>query len=209
MQNLIEKFDSPVGALVEYDTFDTTVTEVINRQRHIDIRTFNEKGILAGSNVRRLSNRTVGELSTSIVSNLDNLIAVVPPESWTGDDPITYGIRAIGGETGMTISASGSSTVSSMGIPIDLSVLPEGLLSVAFYQLPASSIDLANSYIDLSSDASGNFADELTQSFALNQSNTTLPTGVTNWEFRTGLDFSLPEITSIIGIRFRFTTDQW
>lgn len=205
MQNLIEKFDSPVGALVEYDTFDTTVTEVINRQRHIDIRTFNEKGILAGSNVRRLSNRTVGELSTSIVSNLDNLIAVVPPESWTGDDPITYGIRAIGGETGMTISASGSATVSSMGTPIDLSVLPEGLLSVAFYQLPASSINLANSYIDISSDPSGGFADEVTQTFALNQSNTTLPTGVTNWEFRVGLDFSRPEVTSVMGIRFRFT----
>lgn len=204
MSNITEEFTDDLGQFVDYDAYDVDVSELVRKQKHIDIRSFRQDNIARHLTVFDMSQFTMDELDDLTMDELDNLsITTVEGEGWSAG--------TVGPQTdrrnwlGLSLATSGTASTESVMVdqPVDISPLAAtGVLSIALPAFPNSSLNLANTFIDLTSNPSGNFATGPTASIPFNTSTTTLVNGDSEFT-RPVSSISGIDLSKITAVRFR------
>jgi hypothetical protein len=160
--SLNEEFDHSDGTWENYDAYDPALRAILRNQKHIDIRDFNSADGSAPLSVLDLSQFKMSDLITNQVQTLDDpLHVLVPGEHWT------VGVNAILSsynnwqvlEVTLPSGLATTTTSSVTAAPIDLMTgfANDDFISLSLPNLPAV-ISPTDSYIDLTSHPTGNFA---------------------------------------------------
>jgi hypothetical protein len=181
---LNEEFESPHGQWENYDAYDPTLRAAIRDQQHVDIRNMTINDVTALRNVLELSVYEVDDLQGLTMTQLSALTtAIKEGEHWTVGTNTSLATHNYWRVLRVALSA-GTITTSSVTKPIDLLTGFENddFVSLAIPNFPLASVTQATSFIDLTSNPTGDFTTGPTASVAL--SATTVPLVAGNSEFR-------------------------
>jgi PKD repeat protein len=198
-----DEFTDPNGQFVNYDCYDPTQAAQINKQQHVDIRSF----IPAATHTLTMLDfdaLAMSALESDTMTTLESTTATTrPTESWSSG---AVGTTAFNNWRGLTLTlANGTNTTSSVMTlyPVNISGLANtDVISVALPSFPAASVTQASSFIDFTSEPTGNFGIGPTDSIAFSASTVVLTAGHSELRFPIS---SLTNINknNITGVRFR------
>jgi hypothetical protein len=80
-----EEFDNGQGQLLNYDAYDQSQRFAVPRQKHVDLRTFENDPIVTRAIMLHFNQFTLNDLSgdTRTMVDLESNVAVRPGEGWT------------------------------------------------------------------------------------------------------------------------------
>lgn len=81
-----EDFDHPRGELNGYDSYSTAQRFALGRQRHVDIRSFENQDIYIRLQMVHLSTMTMNYLSQFTMNDLSGEVIGIKAEEWTEGD---------------------------------------------------------------------------------------------------------------------------
>lgn len=200
---LYEDFGNAVGEFLNYDTYDSGQRTALANQKHVDIRSFVPTVAPSPFTMFVLDDDHITLLDTLHMSDLESGAVTTPAENWTAG---TLGPLADHNNfTALSLSCSSGITTSTQSIAFTISLAAfanSDVLSLALPSFPLSSLDTANSFIDFTSEPSGNFTTGPTDSIPFSASTVTLTTGDSEARFPVS---SLVNVNrhAITGVRLR------
>jgi hypothetical protein len=204
--SLVEEFNSTQGLLENYDAYVDSERETVRAQKHADIRVIQQSDITTGMTVMQLSTNQMSQLAGQTMTQIQNSVTPLRKgEAWSGG---TVAIDATRGNFPV-LSASlvaGTTTLTSVvtDVPVDIltGFADTDKISMALPAFPASVVTQASSFVDFTSNATGDFAAGPTASVALSASEVSLIAG--DCEFRVSRSlFSGIDLSKITGVRLR------
>ncbi len=215
---LSDQFDDSQGQLPNYDAYDTATRLHVINQKHIDIRSFNNNAQQTEWRMLDLDQTTMDDLDPLTMDDLEGAYAYVSGENWT--------VGTAGPESdrnhwpGLSMECTAATTTTTESV-IPIATLPseveavdlltffenDDFISLALPDFPLGDIDLENSWLDLTSHVSGNFASGPVASLRLDAS--TIPLVAGNSEYRrlrsaiTGIN-----LQHVTGVRIRIAADN-
>jgi hypothetical protein len=198
---LYEEFEQDRGQFQNYTAYDSSALQQVQAQKHVDIRDF-AGSIYGPLTVFLMDFETMDELDDLTMEDLGGDTIIVPAESWTVG---TIGVSGSGHHNIEVDCSVGQTITVSVGGPLDLETDfdDDDFISVALPNFPLTRIDIVNSYIDFSSNPTGDFETGPTASIALNQSEVALVEGDSELRFERSL-ISAIDLESVTSVRFRF-----
>jgi len=156
-----EEFDDPQGRFVNYAATEPSDSEALAEQLHTDLRSFEPRQtFVAPYSMLDLDQMTMADLDQLDQEDLEtgNEIVIQPGENWTNGTVGTQSDRHYW--NGLTLACTtGENATESVMRDIDISGYGNsGYLSVACPALEVSKLNLAQCYVDLTSDNNGSFA---------------------------------------------------
>lgn len=200
---LYDDFANSSGAFLNYDTYDSGQRSQLANQRHVDIRTFQQASVTSPYTMFDLDpDLPMSFLDTLAMSALEGEYTIIEGEDWTAG--------TLGPQTdrhyfnGISLAcSSGTTTTLSIDAPVSVAAfVSTDYISLALPAFPLASVTLASTFLDLTSEPSGNFTTGPTASLAFSTSTTTLIAGDSEARFPLS---SLAAINpaAITGVRFR------
>lgn len=193
-----EDFSHARGQFTNYDAHGDQPRVDVARQKHVDIRTFDNDGVEVDRPILFLNATTMGELSSQTVGELSAGNSIYAGEQWTvgtvgrmADRNNWYGL-SLSCSVGTTVTESVIRPPQNAGIMAQAGVLTLDLLtdfsddseiSIALPAFPLASINLANSFVDFTSHPSGDFSIGPTVSISLAESTIPLVSGDSELRF--------------------------
>lgn len=207
-------FDSETGEFLNYST-PATVTATrdqqtqLQKQKHVDIRTFNNDGLNTQRVMLHLDALSMGEVDALTVGSLTGTIVARPGESWSAGTVARQTDRNYWYGLSLTCPI-GTTSTSCVYDPIDISSFANtDFISVACPNLPPSpNIARASCFLDLTSNATGDFSSASeTDSIPFSSSTIAFSGVAANTELRFPMSLLVNvNRASITGVRFRITT---
>lgn len=210
---LSEDFNSPQGSYANYDAYDQTLREALQARSHVDIRVFENADVTTPQTVIGLSALLMSFLSTQTMTQLQSSVAIRKGEAWTvgtvAKDAARKNLRVLS----LTLSAGTTTTASvipkSVGAGVETIDLITGFdnndfISMALPSFPLAQVTQASSFVDFTSNTTGNFTTGPTASVALSASTVSLISG--NSEFRvlrSAFNQNSIDLSKITGVRLR------
>lgn len=211
---ITERFNDSLGRFVSYDTYDPTVMALIDKQKHVNIRSFFTP---TDYNVTLLELGTyiMTELDTFTMTELDALSEQGLSEGWTTGtiaEDSGYGYYNT-----LTLTAGGATTLTTSSVltTIDGAIAPIDILTgfedtdviaIGFADYTAADINPAQSYVDFTSNATGNFTAGPTASVSFTSGGLTSDAPDSFSVARSAFNQNGIDLSSITGVRFRIAT---
>lgn len=155
-----EDFNDPSGRLVNYDSYDIAQKAQIDKQRHIDIRTFVQDTESVPQPLRNLDTQTIASLDAQPLSTLESYTVIRRNENWSAG---AVGVQLDRNDwTGLSLTCPvGITTAISFSQNYDgpesldlwTDFQDDDVISLALPAFPLNDLDLANSFIEF--EASG------------------------------------------------------
>lgn len=192
---------------MSYDTYQTVDRENIAKLKHKDIRVLQQGDITIARNLANLNTLTMGDLDLLTMGQLEGTMTLRKGEAWTAgtvaSDPTRSNLKILS----LTLAAGLNTTTSVVtDIPVDIltNFADTDSVSIALPSFPLSVVDQANSFLDLTSNSTGDFTTGPTASVALNASTVALISG--NSEFRvlrSSFNQNNIDLSKVTGVRLR------
>lgn len=206
---LTEEYGSTTGDFVlDYSTYQTVDQQNLALLKHRDIRVLQQGDITTARNMLDLDTFNNTFLDTLTMTQLESSTTVIRKgEGWTTGTVATDAARANFKILSLTLIA-GTVTTSSVDTttPVDLltDFADTDHISIALPSFPLAQVTQASSFIDFTSNPTGNFATGPTASVALSASTVALIAG--NSEFRvnrSAFNQNSINLSAITGVRLR------
>jgi hypothetical protein len=213
---LTDKFDDAQGRFLNYDTYSETDRNLIIAQSHVDIRSLFAADSYSVT-VEELNLRSMTNLNTLTMSQLDGLSNAGITESWTSgsiSEDSSYGYyNVLAKSCGAAGSYDTSSTITNPDGSIRTVDILTGFedtdfISIGFPEYPKNKLTEASCFVDFTSHPTANFSAGPTASVAMTASTVTMANGADS-EFRvarSAFDQNGIDLSSITGVRFRWVT---
>jgi len=222
--SISDDFSDNNGLWNNYTMYDVAQADRLILQKHTDIRSFYKSSTNSISvydlyqykvgtstdAVYYLSGRTLNSGSGSVQS-----IGSTTNENWTSSDSTVLNDKVLNGFYGINLTcASGTKSATSIlsSNIIDISNFASTDYIIAtFPNYPNSSITASTSYLDISSDATGSFADDKTTSIPFTGRVSAITGSSGNYEFKclisdlNNLTLKNCDLSAITAVRFRIT----
>lgn len=199
---LYDDFNNSLGEFTNYDTYDSGQRTQLARQKHVDIRSFQQALITAPYSMFSLAAETTSFLDGLTTSGLESAFVVETGESWSAGTVGPQSDRK--NFSGISLSCTtGTNTTFSVDGIVNLSTFTSAdFISLALPAFPLASLTLASTFLDLTSEPSGNFTTGPTDSIAFSSSSTTLTAGDCEARFAMSL-LTHVNLSAITGVRLR------
>lgn len=174
---LSDEFSGAVGEFGNYDAIPTTQRVQLHKQKHTNIRSFVGDPITRSITMLDLDLLEMGDLNLDTMTTLDGQIVVRDDENWSAGTAAKDSSRHNWWTLSLPCTAGGNPNTSYSVIdPIDISdYAATDLIALALPAFPGASITQAQSYIDFTSNATGDFTIGPTDSIAFSSSSPALP----------------------------------
>lgn len=204
---LTEEFADSLGQWHNYDNYQAADRATIAAQKHVDIRSF-YGAQTAAQTMYQMSTQSVSALGAFTMAQLASA-AILPAEPWTGGDASVdrWATRANFTLLAATLALGANTFTSTMvDLPVDLLTGFDDTdhFSVALPSFPLGNVNTAASYIDITSEPTGNFTTGPTASVALSASTVALVSGHSEFRVnRSAFNQNGIDLSNITAIRFR------
>lgn len=211
---ITERFNDSLGRFRNYDTYDPAVLALVDKQKHVNIRSFFTPTSYEVT-LLELGTYIMTELDSFTMSELDALSEQGLSEGWTTGtiaENSSYGYYNT-----LTLTAGGATTLTTSSVltTIDGAVAPIDILTgfadtdnivIGFAGYTAADIDPAQSYVDFTSNSTGDFTAGPTASVSFTSGGLTSNAPDSFIAARSAFNQNGINLGSITGVRFRIKT---
>lgn len=197
-----EEFKDPLGRFSNYDTYDQAQRLQLAQQAHVDIRSFVQDDTTLPISMLELDTLTMLDLDGETMGDLEATDIIVQGEHWSAG---TVGVQTDRNNVlGLSLSCTtGANTTSSVSTACDISDLnTTDFITVALPVFPLANLTTASSYVDFTSNASGDFTAGPTDSIPFSSSTVSLIAGDSEFRFPISSLVTVNR-SAITGVRFR------
>jgi hypothetical protein len=205
---LADEFDSPQGEFAFYDAYASADRASIRAQRHVDIRSIRQGDKLATKAIVTAGQEPEnGPAVLAYDTSVNQNSVVLPSENWSAGTVASDATRGNFRILSVALVA-GLNTITSImpqyPVDIDTGFDDNDFVSIALPAFPLASVTLGSSFVDLTSEPTGNFAVGPTASVGLGASAPALVNGDSEFRVpRAQFNVNGIDLSAITAIRFR------